>query len=339
MHPSVATDVDGQWVPMKVDEKGETADFPLVISWRINNFESCPKNLRNVMPNFIYSLAGTITALAISLGVIHFIDSRSPTTSGKETSGASETKTADAMPNRPASSPAAQFTEFSRPDLHVDTIGPYEYEPSVGIRTTAHKHRTGAQHGQRTWYSFIPNTQAKPLPVVILFHGAGRTGLSMIDMWQGVARKHGVILIAPNSASKRWPYSQPNAQFIEHLLDEVDEETTIDRNRVFLFGHSSGGVYAQVLVNRKTGPWRAAATHGGFATSEHLSPAAQAKPLRMYIGSLEQSFPTAPARQMGQFLAEAGHKTDLVIIPFQTHWFYDSGPKIAEDSWKWFSTL
>ena len=299
------------------------------------------------MPKFLYSLAGSLTALALSATALYQFDKaatsgRIPTTSqhvAANDSGPARTTISDDMPPRSASAPKAQFTEFSRVDLHVSTIGAYEYEPSERIAARANRHETVVHLKRRTWFSLLPTPRAKRAPVVILFHGADRTGLSMLEMWEAAAQRHGVILIAPNSASRRWPYGQPNAGFLETMLTEVDATMPIDRDRVFLFGHSSGAVYAQAMVNQKVGPWRAAATHGGFATSKHLTPAADAKPFRMYIGSLERSFPVDTARQTGQILADAGHPTDLVVIPFQTHWFYDSGPKIAEDAWAWFSAL
>jgi hypothetical protein len=222
-----------------------------------------------------------MTALALSLGVIYHMDKNSLPTFGRDDPETSDTEANDVMPQRPAGAPVARFAEFSRVDLHEPTIGAYEYKPSVGISAVATKHQTATRQGQRSWYSFAPPTRSQPSPVVILFHGAGRSGLSMIDMWQSVARKYGVVLIAPNFLRKRWPYTQPGAHFIEQILDEMNEKSPVDRNKIFLFGHSSGAVYAQALVNRRTGPWRAAATHGGFATSEYLSPAGQAKPLRM----------------------------------------------------------
>ncbi|MEM8755732.1 MAG: dienelactone hydrolase family protein, partial [Pseudomonadota bacterium] len=113
----------------------------------------------------------------------------------------------------------------------------------------------------------------------------------------------------------------------------------IDRSRVFLFGHSNGGVYAHILTNRTSGPWRAAATHGGFAPAQFLQAPAEAKPFRMYLGTAEHIFPPDAAEAVGRAMAKAGHAVDLVIIPYHTHWFYDAGPKIADDAWGWFEGI
>lgn len=293
------------------------------------------------MPRVLYSLAGTMTALALSLVAIYHLDrpANSPTAPTDAKPQATLPEINDDMPPRPAGASKAKFAEYSRVDLHVSTIGAYEYEPSAAIVSAATKHQSMVQFKRRTWYSLVPQSGSRGAPVVVLFHGANRSGLSMIDMWQEVAQAHGVVLLAPNAPSGRWPYAEPDARFIEQMLDEVNKATPIDRDEVFLFGHSNGAIYAQALLNQKTGPWRAAATHGGFATSKHLTPASDAKPYRMYIGSLEQTSPVTVARQMGQILADAGHTTDLVVIPYQTHWFYDSGPKIAADAWQWFDGL
>lgn len=211
------------------------------------------------------------------------------------------------------------------------------FTPSVETKALAHKHFT--LHGAlpRVWCDYIPNTQG-PMPLVILLHGAGRDGLSQIEMWRETADLHGVALVAPNSFGQSWDLADPEPAFFAQIVETIAGFHNIDRNRIFLFGHSDGAAYAQLLLMVTQGPWRAAALHAGYAPSV-TSMAGLVKPYRLYIGENEQIFSVSQARAIGQKRAAQGQPNDLILIPRHDHWFYSIGSQIAEDVWGWFASL
>ena len=79
--------------------------------------------------------------------------------------------------------------------------------------------------------------------------------------------------------------------------------------------------------------------HAGYAPLNLISPASDAKPVRFYLGSRDHIFSSDGAKAVGYKLAESGHEAELVIIPGHSHWFYEAGPKIADDAWKWFKSF
>ncbi|WP_371223482.1 prolyl oligopeptidase family serine peptidase [Roseovarius sp. 2305UL8-3] len=192
-----------------------------------------------------------------------------------------------------------------------------------------------ASAGPQVWYDYAPSIGAN-LPLVILLHGAGRDGLSLIEMWSEAAKRHGIALLAPDAGKQGWPLQNPDAAVLQQLINEMSERHNIDPERIFLFGHSNGAAYAQVLLNRTTGPWRAAVLHAGFVPSDMLVQPATPKPFRLYIGEHEHIFSIEDAKTNGRELAKRGHDNDIVIIPGHTHWLYEAGPRIAEKSWTWF---
>ncbi|MEM7091225.1 MAG: dienelactone hydrolase family protein [Pseudomonadota bacterium] len=237
------------------------------------------------------------------------------------------------MPQPVGIAQPGQLDIVKRPDLLVPSPSEYSYSPSAEATQLASKRDANG----RTWYSFVPAGDTAA-PVVLLLHGAGRDGLSMIDMWKDVAKTHDMVLIAPNSMAQIWDKSELSATLVDKMLSDASKSRAIDGGNVFLFGHSNGATYAAYLLNRRVGPWRAAALHGGFGPSETYVPAADPKPIRIYLGTQDHIFGVTAARRSAVSLSKSGHRTDLHLIPGHSHWFYAIGPKIAQDSWEWLQT-
>src|SRR5262249_41668056 len=48
----------------------------------------------------------------------------------------------------------------------------------------------------------------KPVPLLMLFHGSGRDGMSQINEWRKLADSEGIVLVAPNATNTRqWSMS------------------------------------------------------------------------------------------------------------------------------------
>ena len=53
----------------------------------------------------------------------------------------------------------------------------------------------------RAYYLFVPDklTKDRPAPLLLLLHGSGRNGFSLVDKWKDLAKKEGIILVGPDS--------------------------------------------------------------------------------------------------------------------------------------------
>jgi polyhydroxybutyrate depolymerase len=90
---------------------------------------------------------------------------------------------------------------------------------------------------------------AKPVPLVLLFHGFALAGRSMLDYSAlgAVADREGFLLVAPTATGDphRWnmnPGQTPDdLLFANDLLDKLESELCVDTARVFATGYSNGG--------------------------------------------------------------------------------------------------
>ncbi|MFX0546865.1 PHB depolymerase family esterase [Roseovarius sp. S1116L3] len=240
-----------------------------------------------------------------------------------------------AMPVGTAAPEPGEFREIKRTDFRIRQLSTYEFSPSEATRQLASKHAAWRGPNRRVWYEVSPKRIGPSTPLVILLHGAGRDGLSLIEIWKDVAAREGIALLALDSIGSSWRLEDADPAFLVSLVDKMVAHHGIDPARIYLFGHSSGAFYAQYLLNRVDGPWAAAALHAGYAPSNALQRPATPKPYRLYLGAEGHIFSVETARALGRGLAEVGHDNELVIIPRHTHWLYQVGPQIAADAWDW----
>lgn len=219
------------------------------------------------------------------------------------------------------------------PDLFVPPARPPNYDVPKDLNRITKTFKTDG----RSWHLYMPASRAEPIATVLLFHGASRNGLSMIDMWRIVADEHKLRLIALDGRMQNWPRDATEPAIVHRILNEAVPSFALGQHPIYLFGHSNGGSYVQRLLNETDGPWRAAAIHGGFADPAQAMIPAEPKPLRYYIGAREHIFKPDLARVVATGMADRGHNVDLQIIPQHTHWFYAGGPMIAADAWNWLS--
>ena len=233
--------------------------------------------------------------------------------------------------------PPAPFVESLWQGGVPDVPAAPDYAPSASIAAAARLQETGLWPLSQSWYEYTPDGQP-PKAAVVLLHGAGRDGLSMLEMWQATADRHGLLLIAPNAGPMR--FGALGRRAVTATARGAAVAHGLPAEGLYLFGHSDGAVLAQDLVSSASpGQWRAAALHAGYRPEDGLGTAATDSPLRLYLGDADPIFPTAPARASLRAMAARGHPAELITIRGHGHWFYRIGPAIAEDSWRWFDSL
>jgi len=87
-----------------------------------------------------------------------------------------------------------------------------------------------------------------PMPLVVMFHGAGGSGLNTQYTWP-LADELGMIVLAPDSRDERtWDLVLgvygPDVEFLMEAFRQVLAKCSVDRQRLTVAGHSDGASYS-----------------------------------------------------------------------------------------------
>src|SRR5438309_11924027 len=57
----------------------------------------------------------------------------------------------------------------------------------------------------RAYYLYVPSTikPGSPAPLVVMLHGSGRVGMSLVEKWKDLAKKEGFIIAGPDALDIR----------------------------------------------------------------------------------------------------------------------------------------
>lgn len=208
---------------------------------------------------------------------------------------------------------------------------------SAADRTTRETFISGGQ--TRTYYLLVPAAakKARPAPLLVLLHGSGRDGRSLLEKWESLAKKEGIVLVGPNALSPEgWRIPEDGPGFLYDLIEMLALQLDIDSRRVYLFGHSAGAGHALAMAVLESEYLAAVAVHAG-AMHESMFPliegAARKTPIGMWVGTRDTLFPVAVVRATRNALTAKGFAPELTEISGHTHWYYDRAPQINRDAW------
>lgn len=193
---------------------------------------------------------------------------------------------------------------------------------------------------KRTYYLYVPASVKPnvPVPLLVLFHGSNRNGLSLVEKWKEVANHEGIILLGPDSADpSRWSFPNDGPTFVNELVESIRAKHSINPRRIYLFGHSGGAIFALMLSMYESEYFAATAVHAGalYAESGSLLIGARRKiPIYLQVGTQDRLFPLSVVKATRDALNSQGFPVQLMEIPGHDHWYYDLAPKINQAAWE-----
>lgn len=193
---------------------------------------------------------------------------------------------------------------------------------------------------ERTYYLFVPEHPTGPL--IVTLHGSGRNGSILLEHWQRLAEKEGIVLAGPDSTnSQQWAYPDDGPDFLHDVVDAVKAKVAaIDPRRIYLFGHSAGAMFALQLSMLESEYFAAAAIHAGAMQPRDYPLTANAGrkiPIWMIVGTEDRFFPLNVVRATRDELQKDGFPVELVEIPRHTHDYYSRSREINEKAWAFLS--
>src|SRR5262245_60500943 len=67
------------------------------------------------------------------------------------------------------------------------------------------KETIDSQGRKRAYYLFVPDSikPDTPVPLIVMLHGSGRNGLSLVEKWKDIAGRERFIIVGPDSIDTR----------------------------------------------------------------------------------------------------------------------------------------
>ena len=134
-------------------------------------------------------------------------------------------------------------------DAVIPSDGRLKARPRADVKTSA----TGQIKLERDAVLQLPNNGSdKPLPLLIMLHGATQRADDMFWYLGSTHEEAGVAVLAPNSLETTWDAIGSRSfgedvYYLDQMLARVFETTAIDPARVSVGGFSDGATYALSL--------------------------------------------------------------------------------------------
>jgi len=190
----------------------------------------------------------------------------------------------------------------------------------------------------RTYHIFAPVDRTRLAPVILMLHGSGHNGQSLIYPWQALAQKEKIILVAPDAIDPaEWDCVRDSPDFLHAVLEQVESKHSIDKRRVYLFGHSAGAMYALYLSIAESEYFAATAIHAGALTASDfkLIDFAQRKtPIAIWEGANDSFFPLAMVRATRDAFNSRGFFVELHEMKGHDHDYYGVAGNVNKDAWQ-----
>ncbi|HTF37833.1 MAG TPA: alpha/beta hydrolase-fold protein [Blastocatellia bacterium] len=196
-----------------------------------------------------------------------------------------------------------------------------------------------SQNKKRSFYLYAPDSvkSGTPAPLIVLLHGSGHNGLSLVDKWKDFAAKESIIIVGPDSMDPaRWASPVDGPDFLHDLVESIKSKYTIDPRRVYLFGHSGGAVFALYMSLFESQYFAATVVHAGALHQRDpaISLAKRKTPIAIFVGTRDPFFPLEDVRGTRDDLNKQGFAVELTEVPGHDHNYYGVASKINQSAWE-----
>lgn len=180
---------------------------------------------------------------------------------------------------------------------------------------------------------------SRPLPAILLLHGARGRGQDMITLWQGLADAQQILLVAPTFPPDP-DFEKLVPQLFPVLMDAVKQRWKVDPNRIYVFGYSAGGYSAFDAATLDSTYFAAAGVFASIITPDYywiIQRAKRKTPIAIYIGDHDQFFTVEQVQATRDRLAASGFPIHFVVLAKRDHNYGAASGTVNPDAWKFLS--
>lgn len=191
----------------------------------------------------------------------------------------------------------------------------------------------------REYFLHVPDTvrPGAAAPLLLLLHGSGRDGRSLVDPWKALAKTEGIILAAPNATDRaQWVLRDDSPYLFADVVDAVARAHPVDRRRIYLFGHSAGGIQSLMLGLLESEYFAAVAVHAGAlpdSSFDLIDYHDRKIPFGIWVGANDRFFPVSAVEATKAAMEARGLSVRLEVIRNHTHDYYGRARDINRDVW------
>jgi poly(3-hydroxybutyrate) depolymerase len=185
-------------------------------------------------------------------------------------------------------------------------------------------------------YLLFSPDDTKELPALLLLHGAGDSPDPMVRVWESMAKKEGIVLIAPELPGKL-EFEDKAPRVFECVVENAKHSAKIDAKQVYVFGNSMGGYLAYDAMAFDSRYFAAVAVHAmGIDPSYDgiLKHATRKVPVAIYMGDEDPLVSLKNVRRTRDLLAKNGFAVHYVELKGHDHNYYRIAEKINPDVWQ-----
>ena len=121
--------------------------------------------------------------------------------------------------------------------------------PRANVETSARTESALGLGSRRDAILHLPaKVTSDPLPLLVLFHGAGGSAEGVLEHLGSAPDEAGVAVLAPDSRASSWDAIRygfgPDVAFVNRALERVFDTVAVDPARIAVGGFSDGATYA-----------------------------------------------------------------------------------------------
>jgi poly(3-hydroxybutyrate) depolymerase len=184
-------------------------------------------------------------------------------------------------------------------------------------------------------YLFLVPEKEGALPALLLLHGSADSPETMMEAWEGLAKKEQFLLIAPELPMRKDFAPQAPKVFV-CLVEDAKHLATIDVKHVYVFGNSLGGSVAYYAAAFDSDYFAAVAVHArGIDPQDDdiMDNAKRRIPIAIYMGERDPLVSLENVRRTRDLLLGKGFPVRYVELKDHDHDYYRVAKRINPDIW------